>query len=277
MITKVFVVNSIDNTGNQISGPRTVKVQFINPLRFETRVGVKTELQNAPALPGALAPAVTAFTSGRLCSSRVVLQQVEARAAAAAAPAGIDFEPTFDSYRACYQLYVERAHQVDSLINKAIQTTNLATNSYTQVLNVYTNVVLKPGEPEALQTATDDQKVFSGYYDFQWPTADIDQISGSLSKFADDYQSMAQQKGYSEWIKNDANKQSFTYFQNGIAALQQHLSGLGQTSDAALKAQCCSGVRSTKWRLRFYRVAHLPPSGFAPVANVPCGQWFGKA
>jgi hypothetical protein len=275
---KILPVNSVKNSGNQVAGPRTVQVQYVNPLRFDYALGGATTLGTAPQLPSALVPAVTAFSQAPAPAGsgapKAADKNPNAPAVVVSTPTD-NFEKTFESFEQCFADHERRAELIDQRINEAIQATNLATNAYTQVLNTYSSVLLNQGVPAILRSAVEDSKVFKDYYSFPWPTADINLLTGSLNTFSDQFQNLAQLSGYSDWIKDDGHKQAFTYYQSQITALKQHLATIGPSSDAANKLNAAQ--QSVEgWREQFFKVAHLKDDGFTPVYNVPCNAWFGK-
>jgi hypothetical protein len=277
---EIHPVNSLKNSGNQVSGPKTVQVQYVNPLRFQYALGATTTLGNAPQLPSALVPAVTAFSQAPApppaAGAPKTPADVNPNAPAPPTTASDRFDETFKSYEQCFRDHEQRMELIDQRINEAIEATNLATGAYTGVLNSYSSVLLNPGEPAVLRSAVEDGKVFKDYYSFPWPVADLNLLSGSLNGFADQFQNLAQLPGYSDWIKDEGHKQVFTYYQSQIAALKQHLAGLGPSSDPANKLNVAQ--QSVEgWREQFFKVAHLKDEAFTPVYNVPCNAWFGKS
>jgi hypothetical protein len=276
----ILPVNSIKNSGNQVTGPKTVQVQFVNPLRFDFSLGAATTLGAAPQLPSALVPAVTAFSQGPAPTGggvpKAAADVIPSAPAAAPIAAAVSFEKTFESYEQCFADHEQRMELIDQRINGAIQATNLATNAYSRVLNTYSSVLLNAGDPAILKSAVEDGKVFKDYYSFPWPEADINLLSGSLTIYADQFQNLAQLPGYSDWIKDEGHKQLFAYYQSQIAALKQHLATLGPSSDAANKLNAAQQAVEG-WREQFFKVAHLEDDGFTPTYNVPCNAWFGKS
>src|ERR1051326_512107 len=270
----VTKVTSINNTGNQVVGPRSIRVAYINPLRFDVGLGSATTLQSGPQLPTQLVPALSSLPAASTVPKAVIGQGPAAQQQAKAAPT--DIGSLWQGLFTCYGTFDTSVRNVDATINGAITATNSTTSQFTAVLNKYSSKLLSDGDLSAIRPAVDDETVFGDYYHFEWPMGTIGTLSQALGSFSNRFVAFSQTSGYADWIKDPGNKQNYDYVQVGITSMQQHLASLGPNSDPANKLGTAQQTVEM-WRKRFNTVQSMTDLDFKPGFDVDCATWFGKS
>ena len=267
-------VTSINNTGNQVVGPQSIRIAYINPLRFDVGLGSATTLQSGPQLPTQLVPALSSLPAAPASPKAAPGSTRGAQPAVKAAPASID-----DEWRAltdCYGAFDSSVRNVGAAINSAIDITNATTSQYVAVLNKYSSKLLGEGDLTAIRPAVDDDTIFGTYYHFEWPTSAVNALSQALGSFSNRFAKFSQLNGYADWIKDPGHKQYYDYIQAGITSIQQHLGTLWPNSDVASKL--AAGQQTVElWRKRFNSVQSMADLDFNPGFDVDCATWFGKS